>query len=88
MPEIGHTEHIRRLIQHTFSQFGTPSDASPDETILVREGHYCGHRFQCEGLRAVWFVEEDQIKFYGEDGTILKVVSPSQASSCDRTRAA
>lgn len=34
------------------------------ESILIRKGFYCGRRFDACGFEAVWFFEEDQLKFY------------------------
>ena len=44
------------------------------ETILIRGGNYCGRRFEAEGGHAIWFVEEDQLKFFRADGSVARVV--------------
>ena len=49
------------------------------ESLLIRNGHYCGQRFQSGPLTAVWFAEEDQIKFHAGDGRLLLVVKPSDS---------
>jgi hypothetical protein len=41
------------------------------EAILIRGGAYCGRRFECNGGSAVWFIEENQIKYYGATGELL-----------------
>ena len=41
------------------------------ETILIRDGLYCGRRFTFGDHRAIWFLEEQVIKFYGTDGEFL-----------------
>lgn len=46
-----------------------------DETVLIREGVYCGHRFSSGNLSAVWFFEEDQVKVYGANRQLLYVES-------------
>ena len=43
-----------------------------EEAILIRDGFYCGRRFRCGPLEAVWFIEEDQLKIYNQQGVILK----------------
>lgn len=88
MPDIARTESIRRHIWQTFAKLGCHADVPPSETIMIRGGHYCGHRFECSGMRAVWFLEEDQIKFFAPDGSLLKVDTPSDAVASDQTRAA
>lgn len=37
------------------------------ESILIRDEHYCGRRFSTSTHRAVWFIEEDQVKIYTAD---------------------
>lgn len=41
------------------------------ETILIRDGFYCGRRFSVGDHRAIWFLEEEVIKFFGTDGEFL-----------------
>ena len=41
------------------------------EKLLIRDGFYCGRCFSSDGYRAVWFIEEGQVKFYGPDGRFL-----------------
>jgi len=38
------------------------------ETLLVRQGCYCGKRLSSQGFSGIWFVEEAQIKLLGPDG--------------------
>ena len=45
------------------------------ETILIRDGFYCGRRFRLNNFHAVWFIEENQLKFYGPDGGIVRVLA-------------
>jgi len=80
MPSGSATERIRQLVQQTFSKLGTDASSEARETILIRDGHYCGRRFRRGGLEAVWFIEENQIKFHGKDGGIVKVLRPDRAT--------
>jgi len=66
------TEAIRNLVSQTFEQLGI--DGEPRETILIRDGNYCGRRFETDSAAAVWFVEEGEIKFYGTDGAVIRVI--------------
>ena len=78
-----HTEkldRVRRWVHDTFRKRGTPEDERPIETILVREGYYCGRRFACASLRAVWFVEEDMVKVFGPQGEFLEATRVSEAA--------
>jgi hypothetical protein len=70
---------IRHLVQQQFALFSPTAGPIRHETLLIRDGQYCGHRYQTDGLSAVWFLEEDQVKVYHEDGHVLGVFRPSQA---------
>jgi hypothetical protein len=67
---------IRRLVRQTFQGLGSRSTAPLRETLLIRDGNYCGHRFELGALQAVWFIEENQLKFYGPGGSIIQAVRP------------
>lgn len=68
-------EKIRLVIAEQLSQFGAPRTDSIGESILIRNGLFCGRKFQCEGYEVVWFIEEDEIKFFSPCGDLLKSTS-------------
>ena len=68
-------EKIRLVIAEQLGQFGAQHTASIGEAILIRNGLFCGRKFQCEGYEVVWFIEEDEIKFFGPCGDLLKSTS-------------
>ncbi|MCA9268797.1 MAG: hypothetical protein KDA41_10020 [Planctomycetales bacterium] len=72
MAQITPTDSIRRRVRDRMRQFGAREDAEFSETLLVRNGCYCGRRFHMDGLSAVWFVEEDELKIYGPQGSLLE----------------
>jgi hypothetical protein len=67
------TEIVRRRVALAFGQLGMPA-AELHESILIRDGAYCGRRFESPAGHAIWFVEEDQLKFYRPDGSVVRVV--------------
>jgi len=79
MPETHRLERVRQLIRETFHRLGVAGSDSRRETVLIRNGHYCGHRFYDGDAVAIWFVEEDEVKFYGRGGGLLSVLSLSAA---------
>ena len=62
---------VRQQVRVTFQSQGSPILGDWCETILIRDGFYCGRRFTAENRRAIWFHEEQVIKFYGPDGDFL-----------------
>ncbi len=82
------TERIRRLIDQTFVQLGAAASAEPCETILIHDGHYCGRRFSRGDLEAVWFAEENEIKFYGPGGKLVRVIASGEITAGTNQRVA
>ena len=75
------TECVRIGILATFNGLGCPIDEELQETILIRDGCYCGRRFDCDGMQAVWFVEEQQIKLYDREGQLFEVLGVQELSA-------
>lgn len=44
------------------------------ESILIRDGYYCGRRFDAGLCEAVWFLEEDEVKISDPLGQVLGVL--------------
>lgn len=76
-----HPREIRKLVQQQFAEIPGGSDRIEHETLLIREGHYCGHRYRNNRLTAVWFLEENQLKVYDEAGHVVRVVCPGDISA-------
>ena len=72
------TERIRDLVRSKFQRLGATASEQLSQTLMIQASRFCGHRFHQGQYQAVWFVEEDQIKFYGPEGQLLEVVSPSE----------
>ncbi len=68
-------EKIRLVVAQQLSQLGATGTESMGESILIRNGLFCGRKFQSAGYHVVWFVEEDEIKFFSPCGDLLKSTS-------------
>lgn len=44
------------------------------EAILIRDDYFCGRHFYTQDHHGIWFVEEDELKIYRNDGTLLCVL--------------
>lgn len=73
MAPIDFTANVRNRVHQLFAElrFGV---GECRETILIRNGSYCGRRFDVEAGSAIWFVEEDQLKLINADGRVVRVV--------------
>lgn len=81
------TESIRQCVAETFSQAGSEAAEDFRETILIRDGVYCGRRYESSRGHAIWFIEEDQLKFYRPDGSIIRVLEPAARAMPTRVAA-
>lgn len=68
-------EKIRSVIADQLRTFGVEDTDSLHESILIRNGLFCGRKFMCESYEVVWFLEEDEIKFFGPCGDLLRADS-------------
>ncbi|MEZ6133982.1 MAG: hypothetical protein R3C53_03630 [Pirellulaceae bacterium] len=68
-------EKIRAAIAQQLSSFGAQDIDTMHETILIHNGLFCGRKFQCDNHEVVWFIEEDEIKFFSPCGDLLKATS-------------
>ncbi len=80
-------DQIRQFVMSQLERYGAARDASLRETLLMRQGAYCGHRFRHDGFEAVWFVEEDQIKLYAPDHSLIATYKPSELQPQSRKAA-
>lgn len=65
-------ERMRSAIAAQLQQFGVQQPVDLHETLLIRNGLFCGRKFQCDGYLVVWFIEEDEIKFFSPCSELLK----------------
>jgi hypothetical protein len=76
---------IRQIVRDIFAELGQAADCQATEHILLRDDVYCGRRFQADGLQAIWFIEENEVKIYAKDGSVARVLSPSEILPLEET---
>jgi hypothetical protein len=70
MPQVNATQ----LRQALAERLGIPTeiaDTQIRESIVIKGGVYCGRRFFLAGHTLTWFIEENEVKFTGDDGRVL-----------------
>jgi hypothetical protein len=79
-------------IQQQFLQLladrGIVSSEGVRETLLIRDGFFCGRKFSMEGFSLVWFIEEDQIKLFDRDNQLILSTTTSLFLGVEQRRAA
>jgi hypothetical protein len=63
-------ESIRSEVRQRLTELGAIGE-SVAETCLLQDSAYCGRRFSLGGFQAVWFLEENQLKYFGPSGELL-----------------
>ena len=76
MDHLDYLERVRRFVRLTFEELGGPVK-TVEETVLLRGEHYCGRRFRSGSMVAVWFSDENELKFYSPQGGIARVFRPA-----------
>lgn len=74
-------EKVRAAISDRLSALGAHDVTSIRETILIRQGLFCGRKFECDGFQVVWFVEENHIKIFGSEGRLIEAMSAERLLS-------
>lgn len=74
------TQRVRDLVLRTVAEFGVRDGTPASETLLVRDGYYCGRCFKFAGIRAVWLPDANQVKIYSDAGQWLATVELEEAS--------
>ena len=71
MRHAGVLERVRQSVKEAFAAQGLEPHEDICETILIRDGFYCGRSFTAGNFRAVWFLEENLIKFFHQQRGLL-----------------
>lgn len=77
MDYVPSLDQIRSVICRTFAELGGALNRMPREAVLIRDGYFCGRRFEADGFHAVWFTEEHEIKFFDRGGAMVRAVALS-----------
>ncbi len=73
-------QRVRELVLHSAVDFGVRQPIPCGETLLLRDGYYCGRCFKFESLRAIWLSDANQVKFYSDAGRWLGTIDLEEAA--------
>jgi hypothetical protein len=68
------TQSVREMAARLLAELRLSDGSELRESLLLREGLYCGRRFEAEHGDAIWFIEEDELKIIGADGRVRRVI--------------
>jgi hypothetical protein len=46
--------------------------------VLTHKGYFAGYRFPVENIMVVWLMAEGVVRFYADDGSLLKTLEVGQ----------
>ena len=72
---------IRQAVLDGISGLGVLDPAMSRTAFLIRDGYCIGQRFFFGDIQAVWLMAENVIRFYADDGDLLKTVEIGQEPS-------
>jgi hypothetical protein len=61
-------DSAHQLVAETFAELGATGPVI--HTILLKDCHFGGDKFRCEGMHAIWAAGSDVIEFYDETGDL------------------
>lgn len=68
MAEKTQIESVHELVVGTFAELGVTGPVI--HTILLKDCHFGGDKFRCEGMYAIWAADSKVIDFYDENGDL------------------
>ena len=66
------------LLLDTLSELGVSDPVINQTVVLTSKGYFVGFRFPVEGITVVWLMAEGVVRFYADDGSLLRVVEVGQ----------
>jgi hypothetical protein len=65
---------LDQTIAAALSELGLPEQPCRSTSFLIKDGYCTGQRFQFDGMEAIWLIAENVIRFYDENGRMMKSV--------------
>ena len=57
------TEAVYELVVQGFTELGASDPRCISRGFLLKDRHYVGQTFRCDGWRAVWLIDGDSVEF-------------------------
>jgi hypothetical protein len=65
---------LHKTIAAALSELGLPEQPCRSTSFLIQDGYCTGQRFLFDGIEAIWLIAENVVRFYDENGRMLKSV--------------
>lgn len=84
MTALARLNAVREKLTSWLTSQGCALTENFQESLLIKDGFYCGRRFRVSGFSAVWFAEEDELKIFDPQGTLLARVAMCSTPSASQ----
>ncbi len=65
---------LHQTIAEALSELGLPELPCRSTSFLIQDGYCTGQRFLFDGIEAIWLIADNVVRFYDENGRMLKSV--------------
>jgi hypothetical protein len=73
------SDPLHQAMAAVFHELGMSEPTCRYTTFLIRDGYCFGRRFLFDGIQAVWVIADNVVRFYDENGRMLKSVKVKTA---------
>ncbi len=70
---------LDQTIAAALSELGVPHSPCRSTSFLIQDGYCTGQRFLFDEIEAIWLIAENVVRFYDENGRVLKSVGVGTA---------
>jgi len=75
---------VRRCLDRWLENQQSDGDIEISDAVLIRGGFYVGRTFQLGTYRAVWFMEDDEVKIHDAAGSVVAKLDSAAIDSGSR----
>jgi hypothetical protein len=77
MVVLPQTREVKQLVLRTFLELGVTSTSlfGLKETSLIEDEACLARTYRADGFKAIWSLEEGTVKFFDQDGSLVRIVN-------------
>lgn len=71
---VTQADFLQQLMAMVFAELGASEPKCISRSFLLRNMHYAGQAFRCEGWQAVWLTDANSVEFFDAAGKLVRSV--------------
>ena len=72
--DVTQADSVQQLVAMVFAELGASEPKCTSRSFLLRNMHYAGQTFRCEGWQAVWLTDGNSVEFFDAAGKLVRSV--------------